>query len=213
MFEITGVQLLIVRDEKLFADSLAEFLVQHALEALRVEVLGGVFPEVQIVEALRELVFGQLVDVFLEREVDPVSVVDDLGIFLDGDDLVGRHPIAEVLFDLGMVEMKKVAGKVPDESVLFDGFAPAADFILALENEVIVRVDEIAEREAGDACADDEILGVHIRQVQTTGANCELTRGGYRNRRNRSTRWAVPAEQGTSVADGAGDGDQKLNWN
>ena len=84
---------------------------------------------------------------------------------LDDANALARASGREPPLDLGMPEVKEVARVVPDEALLLDGLAPAADFTVGLEDEVVV-VAALGEgrggREAGDAGADDERTnGIH----------------------------------------------------
>src|SRR6185312_10617566 len=87
--EIAGVQLLVVRNQKLLGDGAPEPRVEHLLEVrLRRRRLLWLISalrqasKIQVVKALDELVLRELVDVLLERKIDELAGVRDERLLL-----------------------------------------------------------------------------------------------------------------------------------
>ena len=59
-------------------------------------------------------------------------------LLLDHADALPGHALAQPLLDLGVLEVEEVPRVVPDEAVLLDRLAPAADLAVGLEDEVVV---------------------------------------------------------------------------
>jgi single stranded DNA-binding protein len=91
--------------------------------------------EVEVVQALDELVLRQLVDVLLEGEVDLPSRAYEMNDFFSTVRILPRHALAQPRLDVRVLEVEEVPGVVPDEAVLLDGLAPAADLAVGLEDE------------------------------------------------------------------------------
>ncbi len=188
--EVTRVELLVVRDEELLGDRAAEARVEQLLEARRRR--GGIHRrlearEVEIVQAVDEVLLGELVDVLLEGEVDPSIAERDERLLVDREDALPRHPLAEPRLDVLVLEVEEVAGVVPDEPLLLHRLAVAADLAVGFEHEVVVVAESGGRREAADACAEDEgAHGMHRGNVarRRDGANrVRRGSGGARRRR------------------------------
>jgi hypothetical protein len=108
------------------------------------------------------------VDVLLEGEVDELAAEGDERLLVDHADALSRHAVAQPLLDLGVLEVEEVPRVVPDESVLLDGLAPAADLAVRFEDEVVLVAlvgERRSRRQPGDAGADDEhAKGVHTEE-------------------------------------------------
>jgi hypothetical protein len=101
-------------------------------------------------------VFGKLVDVALKRIVDEATRVVDTGVLDDAPHAAVADFVHELALDVGVPEMKKVTGVVPDEAVLDDRSTVPADLRFALADEV-ARVRELArEREPRHARANHQ---------------------------------------------------------
>jgi len=122
--EVGRVQLLVVRPEEALGDALAEPPVEHLAERARRAVAGG--PEVQLDQAVEEVVVRQLVDVLLEREVDVAAGIADRAAPDHGADLVAGHAGAQPGLDRRVAEVEEVARVVPHEAVLHHRTAVAA---------------------------------------------------------------------------------------
>ena len=71
-------------------------------------------------------------------------------------------PLPEPRFDVGVAEVEEVAGVIPDEAILVDRLAVAADLSVRFEDELVGIAEEGGGREATDARADDEVTyGFH----------------------------------------------------
>ena len=159
--EVGRVQLLVVRNEEFLRDGAPEACIEHALEAVVRLLLARRDCEVEVVEAVDEVLLRELVDVLLEREVDGVAFEVDERLAVDLPDVLPRHVVAEPRLDLGVLEVEEVPGVVPDEPLLLHGLAVTADLRVAFENEVIVVAalgERRGRREAGNACSHDESL-------------------------------------------------------
>ncbi len=155
--EVAGVELFVIGDEELVGDAGAKFLADEALEG------GGVVEavgEIEVGEALHELVVRQLVDIVLERRVEIAVGIEHLGAFGD----IAEFDPVEHLLDEGLglvgVEVEEVSGDVPDEAGRVEGTAKAAGNGLLFEDEVVVAALFVSEGKAADAGSEDEIFGV-----------------------------------------------------
>jgi len=163
--EVRRVQLLVVRAQELVGDALAELLVEHRAERARLAARDPRILEVEIGQALEELVERQLVDVLLERKVDVAPGVADERELLDRAHLLARHPGAQPCLDLRILEVEEVAAVVPDETVAHDRAAVAAGLGVALEHDDVIAVPPVGEREPGHAGPDHD--GRHVRRASS----------------------------------------------
>ena len=194
LIEVGRVELLVVGPEELVGDALAEPADQHLAERLRRAFAGG--PEVELDQALEELVVRQLVDVGLEREVDVAAGVADRGTAEDGADVLARHPRAQPGLDRGVLEVEEVAGVVPHEAVLHHRAAVAAGLGGGFQHEYldagVPRAPPVRKAQAGHAGPDDD--GVD----DVDGGSGRGLRGGVRGHDSLAIsflriRWAIAA--------------------
>ena len=123
-----------------------EHLLEVRLRRRRSLEDAGSAGEVEVVEALDELVLRELVDVLLEREIDHPPAVGDLRRPRDRPDLLPLHPLAQPRLDVGVLEVEEVPGVVPDEAVLVDRLAVAADLAVGFEDRCSVLPKAAAAR-------------------------------------------------------------------
>ena len=157
--EVAGVEFLVVGDEELLGDATAKLAVEHVLE---VGILGvGVAEEV--VEAVDELLLGQLVDVLLEGEVHIAVAILYLGMLPAAQQRGRVDMFADELLHLGIAEMEEVAGVVPHEAILLDGLAIATDGTVGLDDAVVV-IGEGGIAEPGGSSANDDVHKFQFKQ-------------------------------------------------
>jgi hypothetical protein len=100
-----------------------------------------------------------LVDVLLEGKVDPLAPVGDEALLLHRANVLSWHARAQPRFDVWVFEVEEVPRVVPDEAILFDGLAIAADLFIAIDDEVVffgTCRGERNSRKAADSCPNDE---------------------------------------------------------
>ena len=114
--------------------------------------------EVQVMQAIDELVPGQLVDVLLKGKIDERAAVGNERALLHDPNLLVRHPGAEPGFDFGMLEVKEVTRIVPGKPGALDGLAVPADFRVGLEDQAVVSSQGDRSGEPGDSGSDDEVV-------------------------------------------------------
>ena len=69
--------------------------------------------EVEVVEAVDQLLLRELVDVLLERKVDLRALVVDERLLHDVEDALLGHALAQPRLDLRVLEVEEVPGVVP----------------------------------------------------------------------------------------------------
>lgn len=151
--EVGGVEFGIIGYQEFFCNPTAELSIEHLLEGVGRSTFGN---SEKVIETIDELLLLKLVDIHLKRKVDMLVLVQYLRMFLHSEHLVGGDMLHDIVAEFGMLEVEEVAGIVPDETILVDGLAVAANLFLSLNNEVVVGCG-CGVGEAGDTGTDNEV--------------------------------------------------------
>ncbi len=152
--EVAGIQFPVVRHEELLSDAPAEARVHHVLEAMARPVCGA---EIEIVQAIQELLPGKLMDIRLKREIDQAVFVADPRSADDFPHCSRRHSRQEVIAQDSAAEMEVVPRAIPYEPLLVGAFAVPAQGLVFLEDQVVPGVEEVGEGQPRHAATQNEI--------------------------------------------------------
>jgi hypothetical protein len=98
----------------------------------------------------------ELMDVTLKGKVDERAFVVDARLLHHATHAFGTDACDQLLFEVGVAKMEKMARVVPDEAVLPDGAAIAADVVQSFADELVLLLEVLRESQPGYAGAKDE---------------------------------------------------------
>jgi predicted RNA-binding protein with PIN domain len=149
----------------------------HTADDLIREMVGVValVAKVQRGQTIDEVGTRELMNVFLEREIDVAAGEANERALVNGSNVLPGHAIPQPALDLWTAKMEEVPGVVPDEAVALDGLAVAAGLAVGLDDLNLglgliapngLLTHPIGKRQPGDARANDQILDrVHCQDA------------------------------------------------